>query len=362
MAWYHWSRTANSNANADPTIGMAEGMAPSAVNDGIRALMASAAAGRDDAAGAIVTTGTSTAYSLSSFQTFDTLAHMHGQIIAFTPSLTNTGALTLNVDGLGAKPLRSAPGVELLAGTLIAGTPYMALYSNSDGAFYLHGFFGNTYGIPLAGGLDYWGGSAPSSVFAFPAGQAISRATYAPLFALLGTFYGAGDGSTTFNLPNKAGRVSAMKEAVATLLTSGVSGVDGATLNATGGSQSHTLTTAQLAVTTPAGTISAITPAGTISQIIPAGTITDGTITISGGTAGAVAGTTAVAAAGHAFADVGSAIAASQSGSTFSGTPVTPTFTGTPTTPTFTGSSFGSGQAHNNVQPTIVCNYILRVL
>lgn len=33
-------------------------------------------------------------------------------------------------------------------------------------------------------------------------GQAVSRTTYAALFAVIGTTYGAGDGSTTFNLPN----------------------------------------------------------------------------------------------------------------------------------------------------------------
>lgn len=39
-------------------------------------------------------------------------------------------------------------------------------------------------------------------------GSAISRETYAELFAVIGTSYGAGDGSTTFNLPDKRGRVS----------------------------------------------------------------------------------------------------------------------------------------------------------
>lgn len=39
-------------------------------------------------------------------------------------------------------------------------------------------------------------------------GAAVSRTTYAALFAVVGTAYGAGDGSTTFNLPNMKGRVS----------------------------------------------------------------------------------------------------------------------------------------------------------
>lgn len=356
---YLWSRVAATNATADPAVNWAEGQAPSSVNDSSRAEMASAAAFRDDIAGAIVTGGTSTAYTVTSYQVFDTLANMNGQVIAFTPHTTNGATVTLNVDGLGAKPLRSAPSTDLLAGVLIQGTPYVATYNNSDAAWYLQNFYVNPYNVPLGAGMDYWGTTAPNAAFAFPAGQAISRSTYAPLFVLFGTGYGAGDGSTTFNLPNKSGRVSAMKEAVATLLTLAVSGVDGGTLNAAGGSQSHTLTTAQLAVTTPAGTISAITPAGTISAITPAGTVGVTVTTpnvLSGGTSDNF---TSVAGSGSWINPTRGSLAAT---GTFTGTPTTPTFTGTPTTPTFTGSSFGSGQAHNNVQPTIMCNYILRVL
>jgi hypothetical protein len=48
----------------------------------------------------------------------------------------------------------------------------------------------NAYSIPLGGGLDYLGFTTPNSIFAFPAGQAISRTTYATLFALIGGQYG----------------------------------------------------------------------------------------------------------------------------------------------------------------------------
>jgi microcystin-dependent protein len=177
-------------------------------------------------------------------------------MIAFTPHATNGATVTLNVDGLGAKPLRSAPSTELLAGTLIQGTPYIALYNSSDAVFYLRGFYGNPYNIPIAAGMDYWSSIAPNSAFAFPTGQAISRTTYATLFSLLSTTYGVGDGSTTFNLPDKRGRVSAMVETAATLLTSAVSGVDGATYGSKGGAQSRTLVTANLPPYTPAGSVS----------------------------------------------------------------------------------------------------------
>ena len=38
-------------------------------------------------------------------------------------------------------------------------------------------------------------------------GSAVSRTTYASLFAVIGDSYGAGDGSTTFNLPTAAGSI-----------------------------------------------------------------------------------------------------------------------------------------------------------
>ena len=45
-------------------------------------------------------------------------------------------------------------------------------------------------------------GDIPPANFLIANGQAISRTTYAELFSVIGTKYGAGDGSTTFNLPN----------------------------------------------------------------------------------------------------------------------------------------------------------------
>jgi len=110
-------------------------------------------------------------------------------VIAFTPHTTNGATVTLNVDSLGARPLRTSPNVDLQSGVLIQGTPYAAVYNNSDGAFYLRGV-GAAPGIPLGAGMDFWGSTTPSTAFAFPTGQAISRTTYASLFALCGTTYG----------------------------------------------------------------------------------------------------------------------------------------------------------------------------
>lgn len=251
MPFYDWSQTAATNATADSTVNWAEGMAPSAVNDSARAMMASAAKYRDDIAGSITTAGASTAYTVTSNEGFTTLAKMNNMIVAFTPHVTCGATVTLNVDGLGAKPLRTAPGVELQSGTLIAGTPYVAMYNNTSGVFYLHGFYGNPYNTPVGGGMLYFGSTAPNSAFAFPNGAAISRTTYSVLFGIISTTYGAGDGVTTFNIPDLTGRVPAMKEASATRLTSTYFGGNSTALGATGGLESSTLVTANL----PAQTI-----------------------------------------------------------------------------------------------------------
>ena len=54
----------------------------------------------------------------------------------------------------------------------------------------------------LAGSIKMWGSSTPPNNWALCNGQAVSRTTYATLFSRIGTTYGSGDGSTTFNLPN----------------------------------------------------------------------------------------------------------------------------------------------------------------
>ena len=327
LPFYNWSRTAASNATADSTVNWAEGMAPSAVNDSGRAMMASTAAFRDDIAGAITTGGTSTAYTVTSYQVFDSLAHMSGQMIAFTPHTTNGATVTLNVDSLGAKPLRQSPSVELPAGVLIQGTPYTALYNNSDAAWYLQNFYINPYSIPIAGGIDFWGTTTPNSAFAFPAGQAISRTTYSVLFGIMGTTYGTGDGSTTFNLPDKTGRVSAMKEATATRLTTAGGGVDGATMGSAAGAQNGTILQANLPSVTLTTTIT--DPGHT--HTIDVGSSGGGSDQVTQGVAGVT--------------------------STVTG-PVNSNTTGI-TASTALG---GSGTAFKLVQPTIICNYIIRII
>ena len=64
----------------------------------------------------------------------------------------------------------------------------------------------NPFGGPPVGSvMEYFGPTAPIG-WLVANGAAVSRTVYAALFALLGTTHGAGDGSTTFNLPNRVDR------------------------------------------------------------------------------------------------------------------------------------------------------------
>jgi microcystin-dependent protein len=98
-------------------------------------------------------------------------------------------------------------------------------------------------GQPVAGLVQpYTGGSVPNGWLECN-GAAVSRTTYAALFAVIGTTFGAGDGSSTFNLPNLRDKF---------LAGSGSS----YSMGATGGANTVTLTTAQLPThthNTPAG-------------------------------------------------------------------------------------------------------------
>ena len=62
-------------------------------------------------------------------------------------------------------------------------------------------------GVPIGAMMAYGGATAPSG-WLLCYGQAISRTTYSALFAVIGIAYGAGDESSTFNLPDKRGRAS----------------------------------------------------------------------------------------------------------------------------------------------------------
>lgn len=94
--------------------------------------------------------------------------------------------------------------------------------------------------IPV-GMITPYGGTAAPSGWLLCDGSPVSRTTYATLFALTGTAFGAGDGSTTFNVPDLRGRapfgLDDLGGSAASRVTSGGSGIAGTTLGASGGDQ-----------------------------------------------------------------------------------------------------------------------------
>lgn len=84
--------------------------------------------------------------------------------------------------------------------------------------------------VPI-GSLMMWPTATAPAQWLICNGAAVSRNLYAALFSVIGTTYGVGDGSTTFNVPNLAGRVPRGVDGTYTLAATG--GADGVNLIAT---------------------------------------------------------------------------------------------------------------------------------
>jgi microcystin-dependent protein len=147
-----------------------------------------------------------------------------------------------------------------------------------------------------AGTINQYAGTSAPTGWLLADGTAVSRTTYATLFAVTSTTYGVGDGSTTFNLPDLKGRIPVGKN-TGTF----------ATLGSTGGAETHTLSQSEMP---------------THSHGINSG------IGYGAGGYGA--------AYGRADANSPAALWG------------------------FTSGTAGSGSAHNNLQPYITVNYIIK--
>jgi microcystin-dependent protein len=214
------------------------------------------------------------------------------------PSLTatDTGSL-LQVNAGGT-------GYDLLG----AGTSGKFLRSNGADAALSFEDLPSVIELPIGTIIDFGGTSLQTNYLATD-GAAISRTTYAALFTAIGTTWGVGDGSTTFNVPNMARR---------TTVGSGGSGTGtlGNAVGNTGGAETHSLSSSEngnhahlLASTTGATSSAEITSPSQIIAINSAEASDDSyrLMASNGGSANAA-----------------------------------------------TSSSSGSGTAHNNMQPSAV--------
>lgn len=99
--------------------------------------------------------------------------------------------------------------------------------------------------VPTGSVVPYFGTTAPTG-WLLSYGQAVSRTTYAGLFNVLGTTYGAGDGSTTFNLPDLRGNFPLGKDDMGGASRNRVTATEADTLGDEGGAETHELTIAEL--------------------------------------------------------------------------------------------------------------------
>lgn len=114
-------------------------------------------------------------------------------------------------------------------------------------------------------------------------GQAISRTTYARLFALLGTTFGIGDGTTTFNLPDLRGRLPLGQDDMGGVSANRVTNAQADSIGGAAGAENHTLITAEMPAHTH--TVKIGGASGNYSQEITLGSSTFDTGSTGGGAA-----------------------------------------------------------------------------
>ncbi len=199
----------------------------------------------------VADTGTATSYAIAPSPTIS--AYAVGQRFAFKVTNTNTGTAILAVNALSGTLIYKNGAVPLTAGDLQIGQIVEVVYDANNGFQLI------TPVAPQAaptGAMQMYAGATAPTGWLFCDGSAVSRTTYVTLFSVLSTTYGAGDASTTFNVPDMRGRVPV---GVGTGTGGGASGTGaptgGAALTAIArstwkGEETHVLTVAELAAHT----------------------------------------------------------------------------------------------------------------
>ena len=155
----------------------------------------------------------------------DTGLHLRQGLVT---AIAADGTVTVKIAGSNV----AIPGVRAFssAAPAVGAAVWLAI----DGTLVLViGTIGNGGSVPTGTILDFGGTTAPAG-YLLCDGAAVSRTTYATLFAAISTNYGVGDGSTTFNVPNAKDR---FRVGAGTSYTPG----------ATGGEALHSLSIPELA-------------------------------------------------------------------------------------------------------------------
>lgn len=99
--------------------------------------------------------------------------------------------------------------------------------------------------VPIGSIVPYAGSSAPSG-WLLCYGQAVSRTTYGDLFGVIGTTFGVGDGSTTFNVPDLRGRIPLGKDNMGGTSANRVTAAEADTIGGASGAETHTLVVSEM--------------------------------------------------------------------------------------------------------------------
>jgi microcystin-dependent protein len=169
-------------------------------------------------------------------------------------------------------------GFYQIAGTIIKYVTFANLW-----AFILAKIVSTGAGTPVGTYIQHAAATAPTGFLACDA-AAVSRSTYADLFAVIGTTYGVGNGTTTFNLPDARGLVMVGAGANGTLTRADGSAYNGGTVGASRNDQMqghrHSLSPA----TTPTIYSEGEAGSGNVARISIAQTVGDPTTDTTNGT------------------------------------------------------------------------------
>lgn len=264
----------------------------------------------DFAGGAVDATALGTGAVTSAKILDGTIATGDIAALAITTALLNTDAVT------AAKIAADAVGSSELADNAVD-TAAIA-----DGAVTAAKLASGTGTVPTGVMLEYGGVTAPSG-YLMCDGTAVSRTTYAALFTAIGVAFGAGNGSTTFNVPDYRGRVGLGSDTMGTS-AAGLITLASSSMGQTIGTEKVTLDTTMI----PSHSHTA-TDAGHTHDLKR-----DGTFTKSGSGTGVI--------------DVGTASSGTSDGTSRSGTA------------SITVGNTGGGLYHLNVQPSLTVYKIIK--